>query len=132
MGNPTSETPYILVVDDEPEMCWVFKTMLEQQGYAVKTATSAGEAFAWSSSHEFRVALLDAKLPDIDGLELARQIRRSCPGVFVIMISGFYYNDDSQIDIALKTGIINAFFSKPFENSRILDLIKNHLGEIAR
>ena len=66
----------ILIVDDEPDMCWALEHLLNKRGYVTRTALSAQEALKLMEEHRFACAFLDAKLPDMDGLELARCIRR--------------------------------------------------------
>ena len=62
----------LLIVDDEPDMCWALEHILEKNGFLTKKALSGGEALSLIESERFRLIFLDAKLPDIDGLELAR------------------------------------------------------------
>jgi DNA-binding NtrC family response regulator len=114
----------VLVVDDEPEMCWVLKTLLEQHGYSVRQAANGREAISLATTDNFQVMLLDAKLPDMDGLALARKMVRSSPGVILVIISGYYCKNDEQIEVAIKSGVINEFIGKPFKNQKIVDIIK--------
>ncbi len=64
-----------LIVDDEPDMCWALHHILEKNGFAAVVGFTAQEALAQMASNGFLMAFLDAKLPDMDGLELARRIR---------------------------------------------------------
>lgn len=116
----------ILVVDDEKEMCWVLEHVLRRSGYACATALSGQEANALIGRWSFCMAFLDAKLPDIDGLELARQLREFDPGLPIIIISGYFYQDDMTIQEAMKSRLITAFFSKPFDHNEILRAIEIH------
>jgi DNA-binding response OmpR family regulator len=70
------------------------------------------------------LALLDAKLPDIDGLELARNIRIAHPGVLVLVVSGYFYKDDPAIQTALEEGLIQGFIEKPFSHEEIIETVK--------
>ncbi|MFA6034416.1 MAG: response regulator [Myxococcota bacterium] len=125
MTSTTETRPAVLVVDDEPEMCWVFKTLFEQNGLDAHVAMSGQEALEMFAAKGFKTALLDAKLPDMDGLDLGRQILQKYPDASLIMVSGYYYIDDIQIDSALKSGVIKAFFSKPFNNEKILEMVRS-------
>jgi CheY-like chemotaxis protein len=66
------------------------------------------------------LAMLDAKLPDMDGLELARQIRASDPHIAVLIVSGYFYKDDPAIQSALAEELIRGFVAKPFSHKEIL------------
>ena len=116
----------VLVVDDESEMCWVLEHVLRRSWYACETALSGQEANALIGRSFFCMAFLDAKLPDIDGLELARQLREFDPDLPIIIISGYFYQDNMTIQEAIKSRLINAFFSKPFDHKEILRAIEFH------
>jgi len=120
--------PYapILVVDDEPEMCWILENIIRRTGFACMKALSAGEAMVLTESHKFGMAFLDAKLPDVDGLELARQLRKSNADLPIIIVSGYFYQDDLTIEGALQSGLIAAFVGKPFDHDEILSVITHH------
>ena len=116
-------TPF-LIVDDEPQMCWVLKHILKRSGYNCLSALSGQEAMALAETTDFRLVFLDAKIPDVDGLELARQMRRRLPGITIVMISGYFYKDDDTIKRALSSGLIRHFISKPFDHEEILQIIR--------
>jgi CheY-like chemotaxis protein len=74
------------------------------------------------------VILLDAKLGDVDGVKLARQIRTltTCTAP-VILVSGYFYKDDSEIQRNLRDGVITAFVTKPFRHDDIIRAISSVL-----
>ncbi len=113
-----------LIVDDEPDMCWALHHILEKNGFAAVVGFTAQEALVQMASNGFLMAFLDAKLPDMDGLELARRIRLMDPNVRIVMISGYFYRDDVSVQKALEDGLISDFISKPFQNDEILEIIK--------
>ena len=84
----------ILVVDDEPEMCWILENIIRKTGLACKTALSAREAIALTESNKFGMAFLDAKLPDVDGLELGRKLRKNNVHLPILIVSRYFYPDD--------------------------------------
>ena len=114
----------ILIVDDEPDMCWALEHLLNKRGYVTRTALSAQAALQLMESHHFACAFLDAKLPDMDGLELARCIRVIAPDTRIIMVSGYFYRDDVSIQDAITRGLIIDFISKPFLQEEILRVLK--------
>ena len=74
--------------------------------------------------HRFACAFLDAKLPDMDGLDLARRIRESAPDMRILMVSGYFYRDDVSIQEAISQGLIVDFISKPFLQAEILRVLE--------
>ena len=79
----------ILIVDDEVTIRTGIATVLERQGMAVATAANGREALEILASRPVGIVLLDIKLPDLDGVELLRTIRREYPETEVIMITGY-------------------------------------------
>ena len=114
----------ILIVDDEPDMCWALEHLLNKQGFVTRKALSAQEALKLMEQHRFACAFLDAKLPDMDGLELARRIREIAPDIRIMMVSGYFYRDDVSIQEAISQGLIIGFISKPFLQEEILRVLK--------
>lgn len=114
----------ILVVDDEPNMCWALEHLLEKNGFTVVRALRGREALASIETERFCLALLDAKLPDMDGFELARRIREMDPSIYIVMVSGFYYERDIVVQEAREAGLISGFIAKPFLHADILRAIK--------
>jgi len=121
MGNKGEK---FLIVDDEPDMCWVLEHILEKNGFLTKKALNSSEALSLIESERFRLVFLDAKLPDIDGLELAKQIRKTDPDIRIIIVSGYFYKDDVVILKALEEGLIYGFIGKPFFHDEILETVK--------
>ncbi|MDO8721186.1 MAG: response regulator [Syntrophales bacterium] len=123
------ENAPFLVVDDEPEMCWILENILKKNGFTCHTALNAQEAIALTERQPFRMAFLDAKLPDIDGLKLARRLRKFAPRLPIVIVSGYFYQDDATIEGALKSGLIAAFISKPFIHDEIARVINLHADD---
>ncbi len=118
-----------LIVDDEPDMCWALESLLKNEGLSCKKALNAHEALALMESGGFRLAFLDAKLPDMDGIELAKRIRQLDPAIRIVMISGYFYKEDDAVQEALSEGLICGFLSKPFLHEEVRKLIgKAHLS----
>ena len=110
---PAPET--ILVVDDDQDMFWVLEAALAGLGYVVKTVGTARNAIASVADHAFPVAFVDARLPDIDGLRLVEKLRGLRPAMRIIMISGYYPEDDARILKAMRESRIDGFLAKPFQ-----------------
>ena len=106
-SGPGGET--ILLVEDEPLVRELSRDMLERQGYRVVLAADAKEAERMSAnSGSFDLLITDAVMPSITGVELARRIRASHPGLKVLFISG-YTNEPAET-----SGEGAAFLQKPF------------------
>jgi CheY-like chemotaxis protein len=116
----TDSTECILIVDDEPDMCWALQHILNQSGYVSQKALTGKEALRLMGELRFRAVLLDAKLQDMDGLEVARRLHRHDPQIQIIMVSGYFLRDDPGIQKALSQGLIHGFISKPFLQADIL------------
>ncbi|HEV8676646.1 MAG TPA: sigma-54 dependent transcriptional regulator [Methylomirabilota bacterium] len=78
----------ILLVDDEPEICWILSRALGELGYEVASAETAEGAVAAFESQAPEVVLLDLRLPDGDGLEVLRRIRELDEHAPVVMMTG--------------------------------------------
>ncbi len=113
----------ILIVDDDPDMCWALEHILTKDGFCVKKALSGQEALALMAKYSFEQALLDAKLPDMEGLELARRIHEIDPSIRIVIVSGYYYKNDIVVHEAIEAGLIFGFIGKPFQNDEILRTI---------
>jgi DNA-binding response OmpR family regulator len=114
-----------LIVDDEPDMCWTLEHLLKKNGFRSQRALSGEEALTLMEPGRFRMVLLDAKLPDMDGLDLARDLREIDPRVPIVIVSGYFYRDDEDIQKAIAMGLICGFIGKPFVHSEVLKAIEN-------
>lgn len=79
--------PCILVVDDDEQIRGLVQRVLERRGYAAVTCRTAAEALA--QTQPFDLLLVDLVLPEMDGRELAGALRLRCPGLPVVLMSGY-------------------------------------------
>ena len=69
--------------------------------------------------------MIDAKLSDIEGVDLARRIRTETSCIApLILVSGYFYKDDSLVQDTLRSGLVSAFVAKPFRHDEILNAIR--------
>ena len=122
-GKAVAAARLLLIVDDEPDMCWALEHILNKNGFDTKKALSGIKALDLMKQHRFFLAFVDVKLPDVDGLDLARQMRELEPSMAVVLVSGYFYLDDIAIQQALSQGLINSFISKPFQQEEILKAV---------
>lgn len=121
----TVEPGLIIIIDDEPDMLWALENVLLKHGHSVHKADSALEALSIMNALRFDIALLDAKLPDMEGLELAVKIKEINPDISIIMISGYYYRDDDNMQKAVASGLVSNFVAKPFDHMELLELVES-------
>ena len=79
----------ILVVDDDESIRTVFKINLEERGYFVETAETGEEAIAKTKAEFYNLALIDIRLPDMEGTELLTAIGKSVPEMVKLIVTGF-------------------------------------------
>lgn len=77
----------ILVVDDEIEICEILKEFLSKKGYDVDTATDGKTAITKVKEIRPHIILLDIKMPEMDGIQALKEIKKIDPAVGVIMIT---------------------------------------------
>lgn len=114
----------ILVIDDEPAVVDGLRMVLGAQGYDVRTALTASAGQRLVEENEFDVAIADLQLPDRDGLELLREIKRLSPQTEVIIVTG--YGSVAKAVEATKAGAF-FFVEKPFEPESLLELVSRAL-----
>lgn len=83
------KTPEILLVDDNRQGLIARKTLLQELGYVIRTATGGEEALELLSRQKFDVVVTDFKMPSMDGIELIQRIRALEPEARIILLSGF-------------------------------------------
>ncbi|MGH8285717.1 MAG: response regulator, partial [Steroidobacteraceae bacterium] len=105
------ERPRILIVDDLQEKLLVFRSVLEELDAEVILARSGSEALKRILEKEFALILLDVNMPDIDGLETAKLIRRHRKAQTVPIIFITAYADDIQTEMGYRLGAVDYILS---------------------
>lgn len=118
----------ILVVDDDESILNSLKEILEFEAYDVDTAGTGKEALEKSEKQLYNLALLDIKLPDIEGTKLLKMMHRSNPKMMKIMVTG-YPTLDNAVE-ALRMGA-DEYLMKPINPEAMLKVVKNKLREQA-
>lgn len=116
----------VLVVDDNATARDIMRTTLESMGFRVDTVRSGEEAISRCLLQTYEVALIDWKMPNMDGLETARQIQLQAKSQPKILMVSAHANHEfiTQIEQLALAGYI----SKPISASRMLDGIMNAIG----
>jgi CheY-like chemotaxis protein len=123
MGTPT---PSILVVDDDPDICRNLADIMADLGYRVDTAPDGPAAIELVRQNPYDVALLDFKMPGMDGLELYREVKRLRAGTVAIIVSA--YTTATTREEALGAGAWRVL-PKPVDLPELLGLVDEALGQ---
>ena len=121
--------PVLLVVDDEPGIVRLIERFARKVGFDVATAGSGHEGLQTLRSEKAAVALVDLRMPDVDGLEVLRRIRAADPDCQVILMTG-HASIDTAIE-AIKHGAMD-YLSKPLDFERLEVLLRRVHDEIER
>ncbi|RLI41214.1 hypothetical protein DRO59_07510 [Candidatus Bathyarchaeota archaeon] len=118
------ENARILVVDDDENIRKVLMKILEGEGYIVESVGTAKEAIEITKRKFYNLALIDIRLPDMEGVELLTKIRDTTPKMRKIIITG-YPTLRNAIEAVNKGA--DAYIVKPFDMDKALNVIKEQL-----
>jgi len=121
--------PLLLVVDDEPPVLRVVERMATKAGYDVTTCGGGADAMRELLRRPADLAMVDLRMPDVNGLDLLRQIRAAVPGCEVILMTG-HAAVDSAVE-AIKLGA-REYLTKPFDYDRVRQLLVDIRVELER
>lgn len=119
-----SDTPNILIIDDDPVIRNLLKKNLSVWDCDIHLGTSGQEAIDFVTKNSVDLVLLDIGLPDMEGYQVLKHIRRKTPDTLVIMVTGDV-SVDSAVN-ALRSGAYD-YLKKPFTQLELLKTIKNAL-----
>ena len=114
----------ILVIDDEAGIRSSLKGILEDEGYSIKTARNGEDALHFIKSNNFDLILLDIWLPEMDGIEVLKEIKKMDANAQVVMISG-HGSIETAVQ-AIKLGAYD-FLEKPLSLEKVILAVKNAL-----
>jgi len=119
-----SDAARILVIDDDENIRKVLETILEDEGYIVETAETAKKGIEQSEKAFYNLALIDVRLPDMEGIELLSKLRNTKPKMRKIIVTGY---PTLQNAVAAVNKGADAYVMKPFEVEKILQTIREQL-----
>jgi DNA-binding NtrC family response regulator len=122
----TESKPRILIVEDDENIRKTMKNILQQRGYETDTAKTGLEAEQKAKARFYNLALLDIKLPDMEGTQLLAKLHENTPKMVKIMVTGYPSLENAME--ALNQGA-NAYVTKPVKPAKLLALIKEKLEE---
>jgi DNA-binding NtrC family response regulator len=115
----------VLVVDDDLALCRIIQRMLCDAQYKVQTSQSVADALKAIDQKSFDVYVMDYKLPDGSGLDVAERIRAKGNETPIILISGY---DGSAVRARAEKLRIFDFLKKPFSRETICNAVKKAIG----
>jgi DNA-binding NtrC family response regulator len=114
----------ILIVDDDVAIRTTMKAILEEEGYKVDLAGSGKEGIKKTNEQAYNVALLDIRLPDMEGVQLLKLMKDTMPRTRKIMVTG-YPSTQNAIEALNKNA--DAYLIKPVDIEKLLSTIKEQL-----
>jgi len=119
-----SEKPKILIVDDDKSIRTTLSLILEEEGYYVDTAETGNEAIEKTNSKIYNIALLDFRLPDIEGTKLLTQFRETVPRMRKVIITGYPTIKNASESVNFGA---DGFLMKPCETIDVINKVKEQL-----
>jgi DNA-binding NtrC family response regulator len=116
----------ILIVDDDPDAGTIMAKLFAALGYEADVARVGETALRLIEQKQFGIAIIDYRLPDMNGVELLRRMRDLHPDLAAIFLTGY-----TTIDVvypAIEAGVLRVL-SKPADFQELIGIIREHLGE---
>ncbi|HET8931966.1 MAG TPA: response regulator [Polyangiales bacterium] len=126
---PLPQACRVLIIDDEPLVRAHLRRVLELRGFLVRDAANGRMGMAELATCPIDLVLLDLSMPDMDGVELAHQLRASGNTLPIVLCSG---NLDGATERGLKPGMVQSVLQKPFSTEELLAAIDRAREPTAR
>ena len=114
----------ILVVDDDKSILRTFTSIFHKNGFEVEVAETGKEALEKTAARTYELALVDVRLPDMDGTDLLPQMQKTMPDAVKIVITGF---PSLENGVKALNGGADAYLVKPVKPEELLTLIEEKL-----
>ena len=111
---------------DDENIRKVLQTILEDEDYIVDTAETAKKGIEQSEKAFYNLALIEVRLPDMEGIELLSKLRSTKPKMRKIIVTGY---PTLQNAISAVNKVADAYIMKPFEVEKILQAIQEQLKQ---
>ncbi len=113
----------ILVVEDNEKNMKLFRDVLAAKGYRTLEATTGREAIELASEHEPDLVLMDIQLPEVSGLDLARQLKNdpALNQIPIIAVTAFALKGDEE---RIRQGGCDAYIAKPISVTRFIETVR--------
>ncbi len=120
---------HVLIVDDEPAICWALKKMLQAEGHSVDTVSSAEAGLEAATQHTPDLIVLDVRLPGRSGLEAIPDFEALVANVPIILITAF---GDLTTAVEAYQKKVTDYLTKPFDLDRAAEVIRAALAPAER
>jgi len=114
----------ILVVDDDESIRNTLKVLLEDEGYIVDAVATGREGIERTEETAYNVALIDIRLPDIEGVELLKLMKDAVPKTRKIIVTGY---PSMQNAITALNKNADAYMIKPIDVEKLLNAVKEQI-----
>jgi DNA-binding NtrC family response regulator len=121
-----NESPRILAIDDDESILKTISMTLEHAGYVVHTAENGKEAIEKTAANFYNLALIDIRLPDMEGTELLTAMKETTPRMVKIILTGYPALQNAVK--AINKGV-DAYLIKPVNTDELLKVIKEHIDK---
>jgi DNA-binding response OmpR family regulator len=125
--NGASAAPVVLVADDDPDILSLVSLRLKKAGFGVVTAADGEEALRVVLEHRPELAIVDVRMPKMDGLELTRRIRADDESSEIPVIALSARVRDSNRAEGFEAGA-DEYVTKPFSPKQLVDLVRAKLS----
>lgn len=117
MGEPGTMQRYVLVVEDNPDLCFIFAQSFEMAGFKVRSAENATKALQDLHLYSPDILVLDVGLPEMSGLELLRRVRKLHPDMTVIIVTANHLAQEAP-----EVALADMFLMKPVDINTLITL----------
>jgi len=127
-GKKADGMPHVLIADDEEQVLAMLSQMLTREGFEISLARNGKEALEVVRQHHLHVVVTDLLMPEMEGIELIRLLRKSAPNIKIIAISGGsrFIDPYDQLRVARLLGA-DFCFSKPIERREFVEAVRQLL-----
>jgi len=119
--------PLVLIVDDDPVLRHILVAQIHSQGYGAITAADGSEGLHLADLYRPQLVITDALMPQLDGREMARQIRRTAPATRIVVMTSVYKTAQQKYE-ALRDFGADEYLSKPVAVEKLLEVLKRQLS----
>src|SRR5437870_5160159 len=106
----TRDSSQFLIIDDDPAITRFLVTYLRQKGHSCQALTEGFQTATWLAHNNCEVAIVDLRMPKVDGISLISYIREINPAIPIVVFTGMGY-DEEKMHAALRAGA-NGYVSK--------------------